>query len=99
MWVAAVNPTTDVSSQQPIRRCKYAGDRGFDPLGLAKPTEYLQIDVDELDQNAAKNKPGEIVGEFSSRAEKVSATESLQPYNEVCMPSSTAKGTSDDIVT
>lgn len=59
------------------------GDRGFDPLGLAKPAEYLQIDVDELDQNAAKNKPGEIIGQFSGRREKVSATESLQPYDEV----------------
>eukprot|EP00177_Eucheuma_denticulatum_P007158 GFKZ01013012.1.p1 GENE.GFKZ01013012.1~~GFKZ01013012.1.p1 ORF type:complete len:286 (+),score=44.62 GFKZ01013012.1:69-926(+) len=59
------------------------GDRGFDPLGLAKPTEYLQVDVDELDQNAAQNKPGDVVGEFSQRAEKVSATESLQPYDEV----------------
>ena len=27
------------------------GDRGFDPLGLSKPTEYLQYDVDSLDQN------------------------------------------------
>jgi hypothetical protein len=61
----------------------FAGDRGFDPLGLAKPTEYLQVDIDELDQNAAKNKPGEIIGSFSGRSEKVSATESLQPYDEV----------------
>ena len=22
-----------------------AGDRGFDPLGLSKPVEYLQVDV------------------------------------------------------
>ena len=62
----------------------FAGDRGFDPLGLAKPTEYLQVDIDELDQNAAKNVAGSIVGEFSGRKEQVSAAESLQPYNEVC---------------
>lgn len=59
------------------------GDRGFDPLGLAKPTEYLQVEIDELDQNAAKNVAGGVVGEFSGRKEQVSATESLQPYNEV----------------
>lgn len=62
-----------------------AGDRGFDPLGLAKPAEYLQIDVDELDQNAPKNRPGEIIGSFQSRGEQVSAAESLQPYDEVRM--------------
>lgn len=59
------------------------GDRGFDPLGLAKPVEYLQIDVDELDQNAPKNKPGSIIGSFENRGEQVSATDSLQPYDEV----------------
>merc|ERR1719409_1403713 len=32
------------------------GDRGFDPLGLAKPVEYLQFDLDQLDQNQAQNK-------------------------------------------
>lgn len=58
------------------------GDRGFDPLGLAKPTEYLQVDVDELDQNAAQNKAGAVVGEFSGRKEQVAA-DSLQPYDEV----------------
>ena len=62
----------------------FAGDRGFDPLGLAKPTEYLQIDVDALDQNAAVNKAGEIVGAFvGDRNEKVSAKDALAPYDEV----------------
>lgn len=61
-----------------------SGDRGFDPLGLAKPTEYLQIDVDELDQNAAVNKAGEIVGAFTQRKDKVSAKDALSPYDEVC---------------
>ena len=36
------------------------GDRGFDPLGLAKPAEYLQYDVDQLDQNKAVNKAGKV---------------------------------------
>lgn len=63
----------------------FAGDRGFDPLGLAKPTEYLQVELDELDQNAPKNVAGGVIGEFSGRKEQISATESLQPYNEVCV--------------
>jgi len=58
------------------------GDRGFDPLGLAKPTEYLQYDVDSLDQNKAVNKPGSIVGGFAPVTDQVS-TDSLQPYSEV----------------
>ena len=32
-----------------------AGDRGFDPLGLSKPTEYLQVDV----SHAASQPPAE----------------------------------------
>merc|ERR1712176_1488086 len=39
------------------------GDRGFDPLGLAKPTEFIQMDLDQLDQNKAIKKAGaEILG-------------------------------------
>ena len=38
------------------------GDRGFDPLGFAKPAEYLQFDLDSLDQNLAKNVSGDIIG-------------------------------------
>merc|ERR1712164_9926 len=33
------------------------GDRGFDPLGLSKPVEYLQFD-----QNQAVNKSGTVIG-------------------------------------
>jgi light-harvesting complex II chlorophyll a/b binding protein 4 len=58
------------------------GDRGFDPLGLAKPTEYLQVDVDQLDQNAAVNKPGQVIGSFSAVADEVSS-DALAPYSEV----------------
>ncbi|KAL4853798.1 Chlorophyll a-b binding protein CP29 [Chlorella vulgaris] len=58
------------------------GDRGFDPLGLSKPAEYLQVDVDELDQNAAVNKPGQIIGSFVPVADEVSAVP-LAPYSEV----------------
>merc|ERR1719450_2105342 len=37
------------------------GDRGFDPLGLAKPVEYLQFDLDQLDQNSALNRAGTVI--------------------------------------
>ncbi|KAI4306816.1 hypothetical protein L6164_030061 [Bauhinia variegata] len=57
------------------------GDRGFDPFGFAKPAEYLQFDLDSLDQNLAKNVAGEIIGT------RVDATEvkptPFQPYSEV----------------
>merc|ERR1719240_136329 len=58
------------------------GDRGFDPLGLSKPVEYLQFDLDQLDQNQAVNKAGGVVGSFRPTVDQVS-TQSLQPYSEV----------------
>merc|ERR1719240_79239 len=58
------------------------GDRGFDPLGLSKPVEYLQFDLDQLDQNQAVNKAGGVVGSFKPTVDQVS-TQSLQPYSEV----------------
>jgi len=58
------------------------GDRGFDPLGLAKPVEYLQFELDQLDQNQAQNIAGNIVGSFKPNADELS-TKSLQPYSEV----------------
>merc|ERR1711977_719077 len=58
------------------------GDRGFDPLGLSKPVEYLQFDLDQLDQNQAVNKAGGVVGSFKPTVDEVS-TQSLQPYSEV----------------
>ncbi|KAG6595381.1 Chlorophyll a-b binding protein CP29.2, chloroplastic, partial [Cucurbita argyrosperma subsp. sororia] len=38
------------------------GDYGFDPFGLGKPAEYLQYDLDSLDQNLAKNVAGDLIG-------------------------------------
>jgi len=58
------------------------GDRGFDPLGLAKPVEYLQFDLDQLDQNQAQNKAGNVVGSFKPTTNEVTS-QSLQPYSEV----------------
>lgn len=59
------------------------GDRGFDPLGLAKPTEYIQIGIDQLDQNKAVNKAGQVVGAFKGGEGRVDASTSLQPYDDV----------------
>lgn len=61
----------------------FPGDRGFDPLGLSKPTEYLQYDLDALDQNKAVNKKGGIVGSFKGGEGKVNAATSLAPYDDV----------------
>merc|ERR1719197_1394283 len=58
------------------------GDRGFDPLGLAQPVEYLQFDLDQLDQNQNVNKAGGIVGSFKPTVDEVT-TQSIQPYSEV----------------
>jgi len=58
------------------------GDRAFDPLGLAKPVEYIQYDLDSLDQNKAVNEKGKAIGAFKPQIDSVS-TQSLQPYSEV----------------
>ena len=58
-----------------------AGDRGFDPLGLAKPQEYLQFDTDKLDQNKAVNKAGTLVGKYTPGVK--SNNDSLAPYDDV----------------
>lgn len=57
------------------------GDRGFDPFGFAKPAEYLQFELDSLDQNLAKNVAGEVIGARVETAE-VNPTP-FQPYSEV----------------
>lgn len=60
------------------------GDRGFDPLGLAKPGEFLQYDLDELDQNAATNLAGKVIGKVTpKKANERISTNSLAPYDEV----------------
>ena len=40
------------------------GDAGFDPFGLSKPVEYLQFDLDSLDQTAAVNPIGGVIGKL-----------------------------------
>uniref|UniRef100_A0A803QFX6 Chlorophyll a-b binding protein, chloroplastic n=1 Tax=Cannabis sativa TaxID=3483 RepID=A0A803QFX6_CANSA len=57
------------------------GDYGFDPFGLGKPAEYLQFDLDSLDQNLAKNEAGQIIGTRTEVADVKSTP--FQPYSEV----------------
>ncbi|WP_353802495.1 chlorophyll a/b-binding protein, partial [Acinetobacter baumannii] len=57
------------------------GDYGFDPLGLGKPAEYLQYELDSLDQNLAKNSAGEVIGTRTENADVKSTP--FQPYAEV----------------
>jgi|UniRef100_A0A7S3BLU5 light-harvesting complex II chlorophyll a/b binding protein 4 len=60
------------------------GDVGCDPFGLAKPVEYLQFDLDKLNQNDAVNKTGEVKGFFKAPKEKnVGNAKAVQPYDEV----------------
>ena len=58
-----------------------AGDRGFDPLGLAKPQEYLQFDTDKLDQNKAVNKAGNLIGKYTPGVN--TGNDTLAPYDDV----------------
>jgi hypothetical protein len=59
------------------------GDRGFDPLGLSRPSDFVQIGVDENDQNAAKNSKGDVEGRAAAIADIVDTDSSLSPYSEV----------------
>jgi len=75
LWLPNTNRPTWLDGSLP-------GDRGFDPLGLAKPVEYLQFDLDQLDQNKAQNVAGSIIGTFRPDVKEVT-DQSLQPYSEV----------------
>lgn len=57
------------------------GDYGFDPFGLGKPAEYLQFELDSLDQNLAKNLAGDVIGTRFENADVKSTP--FQPYSEV----------------
>lgn len=57
------------------------GDYGFDPFGLGKPAEYLQFDIDSLDQNLAKNLAGDVIRTRTEEAAPKSTP--FQPYSEV----------------
>ena len=57
------------------------GDRGFDPFGLSKPTEYLQFDLDRLDGSAAKNPSGNVIGKLKKTDNKPTER-TIVPFNE-----------------
>ena len=59
------------------------GDRAFDPLGLAKPVEYIQYELDSLDQNLAVNPKGEPIGLYEGVGNTTVSEDRLQPYSEV----------------
>jgi light-harvesting complex II chlorophyll a/b binding protein 4 len=46
------------------------------------PVEYLQFEIDELDQNRSQNKAGSIVSSLKPNVDEVSE-QTLQPYSEV----------------
>jgi len=58
------------------------GDRGFDPLGLSKPSDFVQVTLDGQDQNKAVNKKGLPTGTVLATPDEVSENR-LQPYSEV----------------
>lgn len=43
----------------------------------------MQVDLDALDQNAAVNKAGQIVGQFAKGKANEISDKALQPYDEV----------------
>ncbi len=43
----------------------------------------MQVDLDALDQNAAVNKAGQIVGAFAKGKANEISDKALQPYDEV----------------
>lgn len=57
------------------------GDRGFDPLSLGKPREYLQFELDGQDINAPKNEFGEISGAYDVDPEELTGN-TLSPYGD-----------------
>merc|ERR1719161_3042380 len=59
-------PDIDPAKETPWLDGTLPGDRGFDPLGLAKPQEFLQMELDSLDQNKAINAPGAIKGQLAT---------------------------------
>lgn len=84
---AASRPTTDRPLWYPGAKApewldgSLVGDYGFDPFGLGKPAEYLQFELDSLDQNLAKNLAGDVIGTRTESANVKSTP--FQPYSEV----------------
>lgn len=75
LWLPATEPPEWLDGS-------LVGDRGFDPLGLSKPAEYQQVDLDDLEQNDAVNKAGELLGDLKIVGVEVDSG-NFQPYTEV----------------
>lgn len=58
------------------------GDYGFDPLGLGKPAEYVQIDFDNQDEKLGRIVFGDAIGTIKKGGAEISSTP-FQPYAEV----------------
>ncbi|KAK6943508.1 Chlorophyll A-B binding protein, partial [Dillenia turbinata] len=64
----SVKPTSDRPLWYPGAKApewldgSLVGDYRFDPFGLGKPAEYLQFELDSLDQNLSKYPAGEVIG-------------------------------------
>jgi len=74
LWLPVTTPPPYLDGSLP-------GDAGFDPLGLGKPVEFLQIDVDELNQSLAKNKKGVVIGKIKPNENIPEG--GIVPYEEV----------------
>jgi len=57
------------------------GDAGFDPFGLSAPVEYLQFDLDNLNQSSAKNPSGNIIGKLK-KVDNKPTERTIVPFNE-----------------
>eukprot|EP00897_Mesotaenium_endlicherianum_P005287 jgi/Mesen1/4787/ME000242S03958 len=75
LWYPGLTPPSWLDGSLP-------GDYGFDPLSLGKPPEYLQFELDSLNQNLAKNAFGDVIGSRVDKKSELAATP-FQPYNEV----------------
>jgi len=57
------------------------GDAGFDPAGLSKPVEYLQFELDSLNQSAAINPIGGVIGKLK-KVDNKPTERTIVPFNE-----------------
>lgn len=74
LWLPVTTPPPYLDGSLP-------GDSGFDPLGLGKPVEFVQIELDQLDQSAPKNRAGAVLGKIKPLDNKPKS-DSIVPYEE-----------------
>jgi len=73
LWLPVTTPPPYLDGSLP-------GDSGFDPLGLGKPVEFVQLELDALDQSAPKNSMGAVIGKIKPLDNK--AAGGIVPYEE-----------------